>query len=140
VTPLVIDGSAILSFLLIDERKEAAEHVLDIFQKSSDWSVLAPSHFWMEVANGLLMAERRKRASPLDVADALQLLFELKIATDDETKEHCRGESLSLAREYNLTLYDAAYLELAIRRRAGLATLDRALQRAAHARGVRIIS
>jgi predicted nucleic acid-binding protein len=140
VTSLVLDGSAMLSFLLNDEREAAAEHILDIFEKSSDWSLLVPSHFWMEVANGLLVAERRKRASRSDVADALQLLFGLKVMTDDETSQRCRGESLELAREHDLTLYDAAYLELALRRGVGLATLDRALQRAAKAKGVRVLS
>lgn len=129
-----------LSFLLIDERKVIAEHLLDIFEQSSNWSLFVPCHFWVEVANGLLVAERRKRASRSDVSDALQLLFDLKVTIDDETSRRCRSESLELARDHSLTLYDASYLELALRRRAGLATLDRALQRAAKAEGVSIIS
>jgi predicted nucleic acid-binding protein len=110
-----------------------------VLQKSSDCILLVPVHFWIETANGVLMAERRNRASRSEAAQALDLLFELEVTTDDETSQRCRGGSLELAREHNLTLYDAAYLELALRRQAGLATLDRALQRAARASGVPLI-
>jgi predicted nucleic acid-binding protein len=74
------------------------------------------------------------------MAEALEFVFALSITTDDETNRRCPGESLALAREHGLTVYDAAYLELALRRRAGLATLDRALARAARSAGVHVIA
>ncbi|OAM87338.1 hypothetical protein AW736_24090 [Termitidicoccus mucosus] len=94
----------------------------------------------MEVANGLIMAERRKRASQADITEALHLVAALPVVTDDETAQHAVSDTAALARQYGLTIYDAAYLELAMRRGASLATSDSALAKAAKAAGVAIFS
>ena len=65
---------------------------------------------------------------------------ELGIVTDDDTNKRAGRETMALARQYGLTIYDAAYLELAIRIGATLATNDNALEKAALASGVRIFS
>lgn len=133
---LVIDASITLGFLLKDEQAGLSMKALKAMEQGS--STYVPSHWWLESANGLLMAERRKRASQADVTEALQLLQALPITTDDETAQRSGAETMALARQYALTSYDAAYLELAIRRKALLVTMDRALAVAAANVGVSI--
>ena len=134
---LVIDASATLGFLLKDEQADTCLKALKTMEQGANTYV--PTHWWLETANGLLMAERRKRASQVDVTEALQLLRALPIETDDETAQRSGGETMALARQYALTSYDAAYLELAIRRKARLVTTDRALAAAAADVGVLIL-
>jgi len=86
------------------------------------------------------MAERRKRVSQADITEALQLLQALPIITDDETAQRSGSETMALARQYALTSYDAAYLELTIRRRATLATTDHALAKAATDAGAMVLA
>jgi predicted nucleic acid-binding protein len=92
-----------------------------------------PALFWFEVRNLLLMNERRGRIAASDAADALGRLDETAISIDRQPS----GERLmALARKHRLSAYDAAYLELAERLGAPLATLDSALAAAATAEGV----
>ena len=133
---LVIDASTALGFLLKDEQSAPSMKTLKAMEQGS--TTYVPTHWWLETANGLLMAERRKRASQADITEALQLLQALPVMTDDETAQRSGSETMALARQYALTSYDAAYLELAIRRRATLATTDHALAKAATAAGVMV--
>lgn len=88
---------------------------------------------------GLLMAERRKQATQADITEALHVVLSLPIEIDRDTTRHVAGETTGLARQYGLTIYDAAYLELAMRRGATLATSDAALARAAKKAGVSVL-
>jgi predicted nucleic acid-binding protein len=139
VKALVLDVSVTLAFVLTDELSVRSDRILDAVDEHAERLLVVPGHFWIEVTNGLLMAERRGRTSRAEMAEALRFVFALSIVTDDETSRRCPSESLSLAREYGLTVYDAAYLELALRHRADLATLDKALAKAAKAAGLHII-
>ena len=134
---LVLDASTTLGFLLKDEQAAPSMKALDAIEQGATTHV--PMHWWLETANGLLMAERRKRASQADITEALQLLQALPITTDDETAQRSGRETMALARQYALTSYDAAYLELAMRREAVLVTTDRALAAAATDIGVSIL-
>lgn len=134
---LVIDGSTTLGFLLKDEHSQQAMKTLKALEDGVPTHV--PTHWWLETANGLIMAERRKRASQADITEALTLLRALPIITDDETAQRCGSETASLARQYMLTIYDAAYLELALRRKSAMATTDHALAHAAIAAGVAVL-
>lgn len=133
---LVIDGSTTLGFLLRDEQSASALKALDAIEQGVPTYV--PAHWCVEVANGLIMAERRKRASQADITEALGLVACLPVRTDDETASRVGSDSAALARQYGLTIYDAAYLEIAMRRGASLATTDNALAKAAKAAGVPI--
>lgn len=135
---LVIDGSTAIGFLMQDEQAAAALKALAAME--SGVQTFVPSHWWLEVANGLVMAERRKRVSQADVVEALNLVQALPVLTDDETARRSSSEIAALARQYGLTVYDAAYLELAMRQGATLATDDQALARAATAAGVPVLS
>lgn len=134
---LVMDGSAALGFLMPDEQAPDAWRALEALERGVPTFV--PAHWALEVANGLLMAERRKRISRADAAEAAGVIGQLPIETDDETGRRAAGETSALARQYGLTIYDAAYLELALRRAATLATSDAALAKAARKAGVQLI-
>ncbi len=136
---VVFDGSFIISVLLEDEFSESAMKAFKALRAEPGLSLLVPVHFWIEISNALLMAERRKRTSLAEVEQSLELAFALPLSTDAETNLRCRRETLALAREFGLTAYDAAYLELAIRCHAGLASTDKALVRAARTAGVKMV-
>jgi predicted nucleic acid-binding protein len=134
---LVIDGSTALGFLMSDEQAPRALDALDALDRGVPTFV--PAHWPLEVANGLLMAERRKRATQADVTEALHVVLSLPIEIDRDTTRYVAGETAGLARQYALTIYDAAYLELAMRRGAALATSDAELARAAKKAGVGLL-
>ena len=94
---------------------------------------VAPRIWWYEVRNALLMSERRGRISSQQVAEAVAQSRRLRVEMDDSPDESSLFE---LARRFNLTIYDAAYLEVALRRSLPLATLDRRLRTAARETGV----
>jgi predicted nucleic acid-binding protein len=133
---LVIDGSTALGFLLADEEPESATRALDAIENGVP--TIVPAHWCVEVANGLIMAERRKRVSQAEASEALNLVAALPVVTDEQTAQRAFSDTAALARQYGLTIYDAAYLELAMRRGASLATTDGALAKAAKAAGVPI--
>ena len=81
-------------------------------------AIHVPSHWWVELTNGVIMAERRKRLTQALGMEALNLVAALNVITDDETPRRITSEAAALARQHGLTAYDAAYLELAIRRGA----------------------
>jgi len=130
----VIDPPVALAWLLPDETNAGA----DAFRVAIEGGGAAwiPSHWWLEVGNGLLMAERRRRITPAKVAEALSLVSALSFEEDDETAEQIPVRTLALARRHGLTVYDAAYLELAQRRGATLATFDAQLMKAAKKEGI----
>lgn len=134
---LVIDGSAALGFLLQDERSTHSEKILREMEKGAPNYV--PSHWWLETANALLAAERSKRISFPALTEVFNVLRALPVLTDDETEQHSTLATVSLAREYGLTVYDAAYLELALRRKSSLATFDKQLAAAARSAGVNVL-
>ena len=133
---LVIDGSTALGFLMLDEQHPDALKSLAIIESGTPTYV--PAHWCVEVANGLVMAERRKRASQADITEALTLVAAIPVIEDNETARGVGSDTTALARQYGLTIYDACYLELAMRRGAALATSDHALAKAAKAAGVAI--
>ena len=133
---LVLDASLTLSWYFEDERKPAVDAVLD--QVVADGAVV-PSLWQIEVANGFQTALRRKRIDA-DFRDrALNHLGLLPITLDPETDTYAWTATLGLADRFGLTVYDAAYLELAQRRGLPLASLDSELSEAAQALGVLII-
>src|SRR5262249_25136579 len=98
-----------------------------------------PALWRLEVANSLTMAVRRGRINSDFRRASLADLALLDITTDQYTDFHAWGETLSLADRFQLTIYDAAYLELAVRRSLPLATLDSQLRTAAAASGLRLL-
>jgi predicted nucleic acid-binding protein len=97
---------------------------------------VVPSLWRLEVGNVLLTAERQKRSSPTDTETWLRMLRRLSVRIDDSETEGTWLDAIRLARANSLSLYDACYLELSLRRGAKLATLDNKLVKAAEATGV----
>jgi predicted nucleic acid-binding protein len=129
----VLDGSITLAWLFEDEADAYAEAVEDSLIAAA---AVVPTLWFLEVANGALIGERRKRTTETKVTQFLSLLKSLPITADEETMAQAWQESLQLARTHKLSVYDAAYLELAMRRGLPLATLDDDLVAAAAAVGV----
>jgi predicted nucleic acid-binding protein len=124
---LVIDSSITLAWLFEDERSDRADAVL---RQVASGGATVPSLWRLEIANALQSAVRRQRAS-VEFRDAsLADLGALPIAVDGETDRQAWGTTLALADRCRLTVYDAAYLELAQRLRVPLASLDRDLRAA----------
>ena len=124
MSALVIDSSAALSWCFEDEATPESDL---LFERVRNEGAVVPGLWHLEVANVLLQAEKRGRISPGDLAMRLELIAELPIATDTETATRAWREILALARAEGLTTYDAAYLELAMRRALPLQTKDGAL-------------
>ena len=129
--PFVLDASVTLAWALDEHKTEAAEQAL---RRLMDDSAVAPANWWFEVRNVLIVAERRGRRTEARSAALLRAVARLPIEIDRDPEE---AVVLGLARRHGLTIHDAAYLELAMRRRAPLATLDAALVRAAAVEGVK---
>ena len=132
----VLDASVPLSWSFRDEQSAYAHRVL---RRLEDDQALVPAVWVLEVANGLLVAERRGRFTVADVAQACQDLAELPIESSDLAHDQALGPVLDLARAQGLSAYDAAYLELAMREGLPLATQDAALQAAAQRVGVPLV-
>ncbi len=133
---LVLDSSITLAWLFEDERTPAADEVL---QRVVENGAVAPSLWRLEVANGLQTAVRRGRIDPAFRDASIADLQALTVAVDPETHARAWADTLELAARHGLTQYDAAYLELALRRRLPLATLDRELRAAAEVHGVELL-
>jgi predicted nucleic acid-binding protein len=134
---VVIDSSMALTWCFEDEASAQSDA---IFERVRDDGAVVPALWHLELANVLLQAEKRGRIAHRDVATRLKLISELPITTDHETPMRAWREVIALARTENLTTYDAAYLELAIRRDLPLSTNDDALIAAARRVGVTILA
>ena len=125
---LVIDNSVVMSWCFRDESSKYADIVLDYLQKSN---AVVPPVWPLEVVNVLLVAERTKRLSEADSMRFLTLLNQLPITVEEGQSEEMMLRTLSLARKYRLSSYDASYLDLAMRKGLPIATLDKGLRAAA---------
>lgn len=134
---LVIDASAALPWCFADEATEATNALLGRLRNGDE--AVVPAHWPCEVGNALRMAVRRGRIPSEDVHRFLEDLEALPIRVDETNKTLVRTKIYPLAGQYDLTVYDAAYLELAIRENLALATLDLGLVKAARLAGVILI-
>lgn len=132
---LVLDSSATLAWIYGDETTAAVRAVFDAVANTG---AIVPALWRLEVANSLTIAVRRGRIDSGFRQAALDDLALLEIAVDPNTDTHAWSGTLRLADRFRLTVYDAAYLELAERRSLPLATLDAPLAAAASGLGVRL--
>lgn len=132
----VLDASLTLAWHFEDEIRDDAERLAD---RANDEGVVVPHHWFLEVSSALLRGERRRRTSAELTSSFLERLESLPMEIDVTEPRMISSALLPLAREQRLSPYDAAYLELADRRRLPLATLDASLVRAAKAIGVELI-
>ena len=124
----VLDSSVTLAWCYHDEATVSTDELRDSLVSECD--ILVP-RLYLEVANALHVGERRKRIAPAETQQFLDFLERLPIGVDGQTERLTWNNSLELARQHKLSVYDAAYLELARRKGIALATLDRPLRDAA---------
>ncbi len=131
--PFVVDASIAASWCFADEHSPVADLAMNLLREGS---ALAPALWQLEVRNILLVNERRGR---IRLADADRFLADLDRLPIQVRTDSPSDGFLSLARRHRLTAYDTAYLDLAVRTVAPLATLDLDLARAARAEGLAIV-
>jgi predicted nucleic acid-binding protein len=132
----VLDCSVTMSWCFGDEATAAAFALLD---RLGSETAVVPSHWFLEVANVLTVAEKRKRMTAPATAEFLKLLGALDIEIDNATADNVFPHVLPLCRKYSLASYDAAYLELALRRQLPLASLDNELRAGAKHAGIKVL-
>ena len=135
MTGIVVDASVALAWCFPDEASEYADGVLVALEGRT---AIVPAIWALEIANGLLVGERRKRVRQPDVRRFVELLRGLRVTEHSQTVPDTVGNVLPLARDYGLSAYDAAYLDVAVRQEAPLATLDNALREAGRSVGITI--
>jgi predicted nucleic acid-binding protein len=132
----VLDSSVALAWCFEDETSRAGDRILDLLESAE---AIVPVVWPTEVGNALLAGERRRRITAAGVSRSLALLRSLNIRLDDSDPRLQVDDWVTLARAHKLSVYDAAYLAVAIREGVPLATFDRALARAAHRAGVSLL-
>ena len=130
--PFVVDASVAAAWCLPDEDSALANAALARLEQDV---ALVPVLFWFEIRNLLIVNERRRRIDAARTDRLIAGLDQLSIRGDDDPDSEL---VMGLARRHRLTVYDAAYLELARRLALPLATLDRRLVAAAVDEGIRL--
>ena len=135
MTGIVVDASTALAWCFPDEASDYADGVLVALEGKT---ILVPAVWGLEIANAVLAGERKKRLRQPEIRRFTTLLENLSLFQDMQPVAEHVSNVLPLAREYSLSAYDAAYLELSMRHGAPLATLDVKLQKAAVRAGINI--
>ena len=133
----VLDCSVAISWCLVDEDNDYANGILAMMPDSEAY---VPLIWSLEIANTLLVAERRNRMTTEQSDLAIALLQSLLIQVDEATDTNALSSILVLGRQEGLAAYDAAYLELALRLELPIATLDTRLAEAATRCGVELVA
>ena len=137
MSEFVLDASTILTWCFPDEQAHKAE---EISERIAGGDSIAVPPFWRhEILNALLVGERRKRLTPELIDKFIADLNALPAEIDQPLTSVVFVDTQALCRKHRLTAYDAAYLELALRRGLELATVDDDLKRAAESEGVRLV-
>jgi predicted nucleic acid-binding protein len=131
------DSSVGVAWAVHSQASEATDELLD--RVAAGTPLVVPTLWPFEVANSLLVLLRRKRILAAERDRALGALAKLPLVVDDEGPRLALGKISELAAQHGLSVYDAVYLELAVRRKLLLASRDEALCKAAHACRVKLL-
>jgi predicted nucleic acid-binding protein len=132
---IVIDASVALAWCFPDEASDYADSVLLALENET---AIVPVIWGVEIANALLVGERRKRIRQPEVRRFVELLKDLNVVEDGQPFGDTLYNVFPLAREHNLSAYDATYLDVAIRHGVSLATFDVTLHKACIRAGIKI--
>jgi predicted nucleic acid-binding protein len=133
----IADASVGVAWAIHSQASEATDGLLD--QVAAGAPLVVPVLWPLEVANSLLVLVRRKRILAEDCDRARGALGRLPLVVDEEGARLAFGRISELAAEHGLSVYDAAYLELAVRRRLPLASRDDGLRKAANSCRVKLL-
>ena len=133
---LILDCSMTMAWCFADE---STPETVGIQDRLASEAAVVPAHWCLEVVNVLTIAEQRKRISPDDASQFVQMLSILDIQVDEEASRCAFDHILPLSRSHGLTSYAAAYLDLVLRRRLPLASLDDALRQAVTSLGMQVL-
>ena len=131
MTAFVLDNSVAMRWLLESENTSNQKYAETVLKSMAEADALAPNLWHLEASNVLLGAEKRSEINAGEIERFIAQLENLPIHVDPSTAHQSFNRILALSRIYNLSSYDAAYLELSIREGLPLATLDKSLQKAA---------
>jgi predicted nucleic acid-binding protein len=134
--PIVLDSSMAMALWMDDEEVADAEGILAVLVTER---VVVPPIWIFEVANSLAMAARRGRIANEECQPRLALMLGLPLEVEGHNADRVSMKTLGLALAHSLTVYDASYVEMAVRRGERLATLDDRMAAAARAEGVEVI-
>ncbi len=134
---VVIDASVALAWCFPDEASDYADSVLLAIETQT---VIVPAIWAVEITNALLVGERRKRIRQPEIRRFVDLLQGLSVVEDRQPFADTASNILPMAREYDLSAYDAAYLNVAVRHEVPVATLDDDLREACKAAGINIFT
>lgn len=137
MTPWIIDDSLAMNWYLTDEQDR--EYSISVFSALGQREILVPSLWIYEIANVLLVAHRRSRISVERIQYVLETVTDFNLRIDEVVPESALRLS-RLALQHGLTVYDAAYLDLALRSCAPIATKDKALLQAMQASNVHLVN
>ena len=133
---LVLDASLTVAWYFEDESTDATDALL---QRVTATGAVVPSLWRLEVASAFQSAIRRKRIDTAYRDRSLARLAQLPVKVDADAESHTWSTTLRLADQFGLTIYDATYLELALRLGLPLATLDQPLRKAGGAIGITLL-
>ncbi|HEX3119991.1 MAG TPA: type II toxin-antitoxin system VapC family toxin [Candidatus Acidoferrum sp.] len=134
---LVLDASVFLSWLFPDEENEWSKQL--VFNLGEEDRVVVPAHWLVEIANALLVGSRRKRIKTEQIAAFLGQLAIIPVEIESALSLEDAERVAALGAKHSLSAYDAAYLDLALRKNVALGTLDGALRNASMTEKVRLL-
>lgn len=135
---IIVDASVIIAWCMPDEYSPYAQSVMDDLTENA--SLLVPALWVYEVSNVINISVRRGRINTFFAEQVFLRLSNFETEIDFPNAQIITGHAFELAQKNNLTIYDAAYLELAKRRNAAFASLDQRLMMAAQAEGIELVA
>lgn len=133
----IVDASVGFAWVYQGQATPETDHLLN--EVAAGGTVVVPALWLLEMSNVLLMAQRRHRLTGGQRKAAMEKLTAMQLTVDEEGTRNAFGKTSELAEKYGLTIYDATYLELALRRSLPLASRDEALRNAAKKCGLKIL-
>ena len=133
----VLDNSVTMRWFFSDGKPQALAYAGRVLDAMQGVKALVPMTWGLEVANVIAKAEEQALVTEARSGAFLEMLKDVDIEVDAATFAHALSDTLQLARRYKLSVYDASYLELALRTGLPLATLDEDLEKAAKKAGVK---
>ncbi len=138
MSDFVLDTSVTTRWLMASTKNVDQAYAMDVLWSLEETRAVVPSLWFLEVISSAMAIRKRDEVTDTEVNTYIAVLEDLPLSVDDQTSERAFGSIMRLAQRYNLTSYDATYLELAIRENLPLATLDKALKKAAIRAGVEL--